>query len=176
MQQTNGLMRRGHRASPIAAALAVGLTSLTGCAEAPPCSIVAELKDSRRGDSGCLVATNAAVLVIRHRLGGQLGIPGGAAAPGESAQCTAHRETWEETGLDVRVGRFLGRLDTGFLVYQCDAGAPPPRARQLAVPPAALAEVTGIFWADPADLRAGDWRFPDQLPAIRAMLESLERP
>ncbi len=87
---------------------------LTGCAGAPTCRVAAGLEDGRRGDSGCVIIDDASLLVIRHRLGGKLGLPGGAAAAGESAQCTAHRETWEETGLDVRVGRFLGRLDTGF--------------------------------------------------------------
>lgn len=56
-------------------------------------------------------------------LNGRLSLPGGSSEPGESAQCTAFRETWEETGLQLQPRELLEVFDTGFHLYRCDRDA-----------------------------------------------------
>jgi ADP-ribose pyrophosphatase YjhB (NUDIX family) len=53
--------------------------------------------------SGCLVVDQGDVLLVKI-MGGSYGPPGGSVNKRESAQCAAERETWEETGVEVRAG------------------------------------------------------------------------
>jgi len=107
------------------------------------------------------------MLVVRHRFGGKLGVPGGRSNAGESAQCVAHRETWEETGLDVEVHGMIRRFDNGFALYRCELVDPAAAAVEpLPVPRGARSEVTQIRWVDPDATAASDWRFPRDYPLI----------
>ena len=87
----------------------------------PPCAIEPEQLDDLQADAGCLIIRDEMVLLIRGRRSDKLSLPGGASRSPELAQCTAHRETWEETGIDVRVGGFIGRTNTDFYLYDCSA-------------------------------------------------------
>ena len=85
-------------------------------------------------------------------------------------QCTAHRETWEETGIDVQVGQFIGRLATGFLLYACHSD-------QLELTPQEIPplrewtrnEVDNLVWRDLDSVAADEWRFPDQIEEVRGL-------
>lgn len=142
--------------------------------EPPPCPIAEDAADQRRGNAGCLISHRGQLLVIEHRLGGRLGLPGGTAKPGEPAQCTAHRETWEETGLAVKVGRFRARLSTDFLVHECEPLSPITSDRPPPLPPISRGEVAGLQWVDVALVQPHVWRFPGQLREVRALM--LEAP
>ena len=158
---------------------AIGLISLSGSwlllgagRSPPPCNTVQKLPDSRVGAAGCLIVDGQHALLIRDRLSGQLGLPGGSANRGERAQCTAHRETWEETGLDVVVGDYLTWLDTDFYVYRCHARDVEPVA-PLSVPDGSWAEVMEILWVRPEDFTVEDWRFPSQLQELQQIAGEL---
>ncbi len=70
--------------------------------------------------AGCLIATPQGVVVGINRRG-QLQLPIGHRKPAETAVQTAARETKEETGIDVRVGRLVTALeDDTVLLFQCD--------------------------------------------------------
>ncbi len=107
------------------------------------------------------------MLMVRDRSSGRLGFPAGTGNPGEAAQCTAHRETWEEAGIDVEVGRLVRVFDNGFRLYACqpsDLAVSPGAA--IAVPDWAWSEVSEIGWVDPEGLFAEDWRYPEQWPDV----------
>jgi 8-oxo-dGTP pyrophosphatase MutT (NUDIX family) len=53
-------------------------------------------------------ADDERVLLTRRSDNGRWCLPGGALDPGESATEACAREVWEETGLQVRVGRLIG--------------------------------------------------------------------
>lgn len=122
--------------------------------------------------AGCLVKSGDRMLVVRHVYGGKLGFPAGHAAPGESAQCVAHRETWEETGVAVIVHGMLTRFRNGFALYRCELADPgAASASELSVPRSARAEISRVFWLDPASTRASDWRFPRDYPVLVELFE-----
>ena len=108
------------------------------------CPRVPGQEDDRRANAGCLIVRDQQVLLITHRWGGKLGVPGGTLEPEELAQCTAHRETLEETGVQVLVGE------------------PLQEEVPLSLPAAARLEVSDIGWYSLADLRRADWRFAYQ--------------
>lgn len=147
------------------------LASLAACAEPPPCSIAAGAEDARVGNGACLVVSEERVLLVRQRPSGRWGLPGGRRARGETGQCTAHRETWEETGLAVTVGRLRFRT-RATLVFQCElvAGATPVPAGER--PWASRIEISEQRWVPASELADLDWRFPDHWSEIQNLLEN----
>ena len=124
------------------------------------CPRVPGQEDDRRANAGCLILHDDKVLLITHRWGGKLGVPGGTREADELAQCTAHRETSEETGLAVKVGRRLVVMKNGFHLYRCY----PERAssESLPVPTSALTEVKALDWYLLDSLARDRWRFAYQ--------------
>ena len=57
---------------------------------------------------GCIFNSNGEVLLQRRGDSNKWGFPGGAVELGETPKMAAVRESKEETGLDVRVGRIIG--------------------------------------------------------------------
>ena len=122
--------------------------------------------------AGCMIRYGHRMLAVRHRLSGKLGFPAGFAENGESAQCVAHRETWEETGLDVVVHAMLKRFGNGFVLYHCElTDARATDSDELAVPKSGVTEVSQVVWIDPHATTALDWRFPRQYPVILDLID-----
>lgn len=82
---------------------------------------------------------------------------------------TAKRETFEETGYKVRVGRELARILEGqtiFHVYHCW-----PQGREnLPV----KGEVVGIAFLDPEEIPDSFWRFPSQAERLKEIFLMLD--
>jgi 8-oxo-dGTP pyrophosphatase MutT (NUDIX family) len=128
------------------------------------CRVDASHADARAGSAACLVRYNDLTLLVEHRIGGKISVPGGAAARGETAQCTAHRETWEETGVEVEVGPLLDRYDYGLHLYACEPVAAVD-TQSLEFPLWRNLEISKVLWMDPDEIREtdpSDWRFPEQ--------------
>lgn len=163
----------------LALAFAFVLALVGGCdlhPDAPPCRVENPQPDYR-ANAGCVVLAGNRVLVLTHRQDGKLGIPGGASEPGESAQCTAHRETFEETGLDVRVGRRLGRMRYGFTLYLCHTDQPMDPAEKPELPWYARPEMTDARWMRPDSIPMERWRYAEQSRAfLKLMNRALVKP
>lgn len=154
----------------IAIAAALSMPS-SGVSAQPPCRTAVDEPDFAFA-AGCLVRQGERMLVVRHRYGGGLGVPGGRAGNGENAQCVAHRETWEETGLDVVVHELLKRFGNGFALYRCVPSEPAATdAGELEVPATGRNEITRVIWIDPRATQASDWRFPRDYPEILRLLD-----
>lgn len=145
----------------------------------PACVVRAPNELAARGDAGCVVKLGGRVLVVRHAASGKLTIPGGHSRPRESAQCTAHRETWEEAGVNVEVGRLLARLDNGFHLFECHVPVA-ERARWLRLVDAGVAcptprEISGVLVVDGSALTAETYRFPRYLRQVQLALGDRRR-
>jgi len=117
--------------------------------------------------AGCLIRHEGRMLAVRQRGSGKLGFPAGFTRPMENAQCTAHRETFEETGLAVIVHGLVRQFGNGFALYRCELSDPgPAQVDELPVPASGRSEVSQVLWVDPMSTEASDWRFPRDLPVI----------
>jgi 8-oxo-dGTP pyrophosphatase MutT (NUDIX family) len=131
------------------------MLNLQACGgQAPPCPYNGEPRFAP--SAGCLVLEGNSVLVVEN-FEGRISPPGGASRDSESAQCTAYRETWEETGLRLQPREHLATFDTGFHVYRCERNTgsgeidPPPRL-----------EVRRAFYLPLDSFDEWEWRFPGQ--------------
>lgn len=124
--------------------------SITG---EPPCPYTGEADYGP--SAGCLAVVHGKVLVVGSRNGG-VTPPGGSTRSGESAQCTAHRETWEETGLDLLPRQLLKVFDTGFHLYHCEIHAGSGEIRP------AFFEVGNGYWLPIERFGETRWRYPGQ--------------
>lgn len=123
-------------------------------ASAPPCPFSGTAIEAP--SAGCFAVSDQGLLVVEN-LSGKLSPPGGSALPGESAQCAAHRETWEETGLNLLPTEQLATFDTGFELFHCvDTGS----AGSIYTP--SPLEVRRAFYLQPASFEQADWRFSGQ--------------
>lgn len=86
---------------------------------------------------------------------GKYSFPGGTAEPGESAQCTAHRETWEEASVEVQVSTVKATFDNGFVLFNCDV-------RDGEFQTNNSLEVSDVIWVAPGGIPEQKWRFPEQ--------------
>ncbi|MGB2248193.1 MAG: NUDIX hydrolase [Alcanivorax sediminis] len=139
------------------------------------CPRVAGEEDDRRANAGCLIIQDDRVLLLTHRWGGKLGVPGGTLEEGELAQCTAWRETAEEVGLAVTVGKRLAVMSNGFHLYRCYPREPLRSHAPLPVPGSALTEVTAIGWYPLSSLRKESWRFHYQFDQFIAVADEAMR-
>lgn len=136
----------------IAISTVLALIACSGRAPSCPFKGAADTAPS----AGCFVESAEGLLLVQG-LNGKLSPPGGSSEPGESAQCTAFRETWEETGLRLQTRELLEVFDTGFHLYRCerDAGSgeidPPMRL-----------EVRAAFFLPATRFDSYEWRYPDQ--------------
>lgn len=146
--------------------LMVLLAVVTGCAAPAPVCPYTGLADYAPS-AGCLALVHGRALVVQSRLGG-IGPPGGSAREGESAQCTAHRETLEETGLNLMPERLLHTFDTGFNLYLCDI-----HAGSGTIDPVHIDEVKQAFWLPVDEFDQHTWRFSGQGEALRELLLQL---
>lgn len=120
-----------------------------------------------RANAGCFIVSNGKLLVTQQR-SGLWNLPGGTAKTGENAQCTAERETWEETGLRIHVDDLARVFDNGFHLFHCHAD-------DATASPTAIdaGEVQDIRWLDPREFSDYAWRFPKQVFYMRSLLSEV---
>ena len=142
----------------------VGITSLMACSGSPDCHYRGA--PASAPSAGCVVVHKGLLLLAGGR-GGKYSVPGGSVASGESAQCGAERETWEETGIEVQARELAASFDNGFQLYWCDALAANPEIdvhRPL--------EIASADFVLPADFASLRWRFPDQAALLARMIRN----
>lgn len=137
---------------------------LTACAPkppTPPCQIDPQYKLEIHANGGCFIKLNDRLLVIRQRFSGKISLPGGSKETGESVQCTAHRETWEEAGANVLVGSKLHVFNNNFHLFECILTE---EAKNLSTND--QTEIKEVLWIEPKKTKKNDWRFSNQYTLI----------
>lgn len=143
----------------------------SGCdvnAKAPPCPF--QGSGDLAPSAGCFSIEEGKLLVVQGR-NSKLSPPGGSARGDESAQCTAHRETWEETGLALKPTELVDVFDTGFHLYRCERI---PASGEI--DPPQRFEIRSAFYLAPDEFDAWDWRFPGQELVLRKLMHKLTGP
>ena len=125
------------------------------CSSPPPKPCPFEGEADFAPSAGCLTVVHGKMLVVDSRRGG-LTPPGGKSRDGESAQCAAHRETLEETGLDLIPRDLIHVFDTGFHLYACEI-----HAQSGSLEPEVM-EVKRGLWLDISQFDAVQWRYEGQ--------------
>jgi 8-oxo-dGTP pyrophosphatase MutT (NUDIX family) len=120
--------------------------------------------EAAAASAGCFSVSEGELLVVQD-FSGRLSLPGGSSEPGESARCTAFRETWEETGLRLVPGERLRVFDTGFHLYRCERND-----KSGEIDPPFRLEVRDVFFLGPERFTDYEWRFDDQRELLREML------
>ena len=98
-------------------------------------------------------------------MGGTYGPPGGSVNKRESAQCAAERETWEETGVEVRAGELAITFENGCQGYACESGS----GRDITI--TRPIEIKGADWFSEEELSQLRWRYPEQGSIIRQLVQ-----
>ncbi|MEM1112417.1 MAG: NUDIX domain-containing protein [Pseudomonadota bacterium] len=138
---------------------------LAACAgsEAPDCPFTGV--GANAPSAGCLVSLDGRILLVENGAG-KVSPPGGKTQSGESAQCAAHRETFEETGLDLAVGPLLMTFDTGFNLYRCEI-----HENSGEITLQRPMEVSRAYWLLVQDVERVRWRYPGQGEILRDLLQ-----
>lgn len=143
--------------------VAVILLSACGSSlgQVPPCPYTGV--PDHAPSAGCLITVHGKMLVVDSIHGG-VSPPGGKSKEGESAQCTAHRETYEETGLNLIPGELVAVLDTGFHLYYCEIVADSGQVEM-----GQWQEVTGWRWLPISEFEQVKWRYDGQGAIMRRL-------
>ena len=140
---------------------------LTACADsAPPCYFKGQ--PIQAVSAGCLVVNEDKLLLVQMP-GAKFSPPGGSVDAGESAQCAAERETFEEAGVAVQAQGLAHTFDNGFHLFWC---VPIDSIETHVTRPL---EITSASWYTSAQFSQLRWRFPRQEVLVAALLtERLE--
>ena len=140
----------------------------TGCVEAPACIVEPGLESAHHGNAVCYVENDGHVLLIERRFHKDFGLPGGRRGNAERSQCTAARETWEESGLSVIVGPLFERK-SNTSVYRCRLMQPASVDGQPEPPWLSRIEVSAAHWIPFAELDGLRWRYSEQHDQVKRL-------
>ncbi|GAA5214990.1 NUDIX domain-containing protein [Corallincola platygyrae] len=116
-----------------------------------------------QGNAGCLILNGDNLITVTQRFTTKLSLPGGTGQRGESAQCTAWRETKEEIGADVEVKQHLKTFSNGFHLFACDLKSKPDDNGSDWL------EVASVQWKPITEITEDNWRFPAHLTELKAL-------
>ncbi|GMQ46630.1 bifunctional NUDIX hydrolase/phosphatase PAP2 family protein [Vibrio sp. 10N] len=142
---------------------------------------LAPLAPSIRG-SLCIVRSKDRLLLVDEIITGKLSLPGGTIENNEDPRLTAQRETWEEAGLVVDVGRELGRTRQA-IFFECHveseiiAYEATKLSKGIELPiyfaPHFGVEVRSATLIQPKSVAPKDYRYPKQWPLVKGMYEAV---
>ena len=139
------------------------------------CRVLDSAYEHHQGAGACVVRINELLLTLSYDNG--LSLPQAQALGEESAQCTAHRATWQNTGFNVEVGKRLATDDHNTRYYQCTlAGQFDGELTQFPVPDWAPDALNGIQLYDPFELQPHQWHDQEQLVFIRGLFNQIDIP
>ncbi|MBF7071918.1 hypothetical protein ISG33_00710 [Glaciecola sp. MH2013] len=145
---------------------------LVACSEVPPPSPTCRVSNAFEGDyqgpSACLIRVQNSLLVLERASTGLYDLAIGDSLSNESAQCTAHRQMWENTGFNVEVDQLLSITPDGTHLFKCHlSGGFDAFDVKVEPPDWASSSVAEIHFVNPFDTRTDNWTHPDNLIMYR---------
>ncbi|MCL6268582.1 NUDIX hydrolase [Sansalvadorimonas sp. 2012CJ34-2] len=136
---------------------------LAGCQKPSLDSCPYSTDEYQPANAGCLITKEDEVVIVTMRRSGKQTIPGGTSEKGETARCTAYRETFEETGIRVSVHEMLAEFSNGFQLYRC---------KPIAVESSPLNpdEISDVSWRSWLSLNTDNWRYPEFFIKTRRLI------
>ena len=118
--------------------------------------------------ASCVIRIADGLIVLRHKTTNKLTVPGGIPLQNESAQCAAHRTTWELTGFNVLVNDLIETSPTGVAYFNCQLeNGFSGEITEFPVPREARETIKEISLRDPFVLSLHDWQREENFIAIR---------
>ncbi|TDR81979.1 NUDIX domain-containing protein [Paludibacterium purpuratum] len=126
--------------------------------------------------AGCAIRSGNSLLLVQGDPAHRWALPAGHIETGETPRQAAERETWEETGLKVRLGPPLPGFDNRFHLFACESLTPLRTANgriDILLAPHLGIEISqaGLFTA--AATRTAPLRFPDQVERLMSQLDRI---
>ena len=146
--------------------LLVGVLFLLSCSEMPKCNYIGD--SSLEANAGCLVVHDNKLLIVEDGKG-RMSLPGGSKNSGEVAQCTAEREVWEETGVEVKAVKRVTTFNNGFQLFECDISG--KQILDGSTRPWRF-EIGEIYWLGHNQFVDRNWRYPEQLDLMKEHLKN----
>ena len=136
---------------------------ISGCQEFSATTCPYSTDQFQPANSGCLITKGDEVMIVTMRRTGKQSLPGGTSEEGETARCTAYRETMEETGIQVTVHDMLAQFSNGFQLYRCEV------VSEITAP-ASPQEISDVSWRSWLSLRTENWRYPSLFHETRQLI------
>lgn len=132
----------------------------------PECNVSLPLSSyvNLNSNAGCLIVKDDKVLFVKLARSNKITIPGGKGKKGENSSCTAHRETFEETGLNVKVIKKILTAENGFEIFLCETSQEIDKNYKRKY------EIKAVFYAKPENIK--NYKYPQQLKEIKNFLKS----
>tara|TARA_Y100000590_G_scaffold468197_1_gene649948 strand:- start:700 stop:1233 length:534 start_codon:yes stop_codon:yes gene_type:complete len=145
---------------------------------APECQYSAEIPQDivqKQSNAGCVVSDGERVLYFYSAFD-NYDLPGGTAKEGELSPCTAARETWEETGIEVKVTGLLKSYPYSFFMFECQPVSSIQTDDQGRVnsPEFVKKEVDQVFYHPMKQLPLSQWRFENQREELIHLLKMIQ--
>lgn len=124
-----------------------------------------EDRSSRGGEAGCIIDVNHSIILVRDVWSSRLSLPGGGVRLNETPVEAVERHTFEQTGIPVRIGKFLTVTEGRYFIYECkpkDQKIPINGGNTLAFPPAAFNEISEVVLVNIDQLEETKWKFQSQ--------------
>lgn len=129
----------------------------------------------------CLIRGDNQLVITKEAITGKLSLPGGTIEGDETPQVAAQRETWQETGIVVSVGRLLGNTPTAW-VYECTSDSQMiayTYQNQLGgyelpiwFAPDYGVETVSAMLVNPSHIKPSDYRYPQQWQLITELFNA----
>lgn len=123
------------------------------------------------GNAGCMLKRDGLLLAVKTVKSGKWDIPSGKNEGDETADQTAVRETFEETGLQVKALKLLENFDNEFYIYKCqlvDDDCIDIRDRVI-TPVSASREISEVKFINIDTLNSENTRYPMVLENIKEL-------
>jgi len=164
-------MSSGFKIYGVFAAIIIVLTLLQACTSenlpAPSCRVNANYVSNQQGPGACIVRLNHKLLVTQLH-SGQYDLPISDSISDRSAQCSAHYEMWQQTGLNIEVEKVVGIQKNGTWLFACrlESGFDGTEA-PFDPPPWSQHQIDKVAFIEPFTIELDSWHRPDQFIVVR---------